>query len=126
MKLLLPLLLLNAMLVGCASSNITNLTPTKVERTGSNLYTVEAAWSTREHAFRRDSLKPTVVVGLESYPMRPVPVVKNRYETLIPVPPNQSSVRYRFKFDYEYNAIPDPRPNSKMSPEYKLEIVEKK
>jgi hypothetical protein len=126
MKNFLGLAALSGLLVGCASSKITNLTPTRVERNSSNLYPIEAAWETREHVIRPESLQPKVVVGTEAYPMQRVPVVKNRWETLIPVPPNENSVRYKFKFDYDYNSIPVPRRNSKLSPEYKLEIVDKK
>lgn len=113
-------------LVGCATSEIVNLTPTQLERNSTGLYPVEAAWNTREQAIRPDSLRPQVLVGHESYPMRRVPVVRDRWETVIPVPADQNVVRYRFKFDYDYNAIPVPRPNSKMSPEYRLEIVDPK
>ncbi len=112
--------------VGCASSRVVNLTPTQLERNESGLYPVEAAWVSRDATIRKETLEPKVMVGLESYPMRPVPVVKDRWETLVPVPASKDSIRYRFKFDYEYNAIPVPRKNSKLSPEYKLTIVEPK
>ena len=35
--------------------------------------------------------------------MRPVPMVQNRWEGFVPVPPNENGVNYRFKFDYLYN-----------------------
>jgi len=126
MKKFLPLLLISWVFAGCQGPKITNLTPSKLERNSAGLYPVEAAWETREHAFRPPSLKPQVMVGLQTFDMRPVPVVKDRFETMIPVPAGESRVRYRFKFDYEVNTIPIPRPDSKMSPEYTLEIVEKK
>ena len=125
-KHILPLFAVGLIFTGCASSKITNLTPTKVERNANNTYTIEAAWQTREHAFRPQSLKPQVLVGSQTYPMRQVPVVRDRFEATVPVAPSENVLRYRFKFDYEYNAIPVPRRNSKLSPEYKLEIVDKK
>ena len=57
---------------------------------------------------------------------RPVPLVKDRWESIIPVPSDQTSVHYRFKFDYQVNAIPVPHDDSKLSPEYKLQILDKK
>ena len=36
------------------------------------------------------------------YPMRPVPMMQNRWEGTVPVPPGTNSVSYRFKFDYLY------------------------
>ena len=41
-------------------------------------------------------------------------------------PADKDLIRYQFKFDYMVNAIPRPQPDSKLSPEYKLTIVDKK
>jgi hypothetical protein len=35
-------------------------------------------------------------------------------------------VHYRYKFDYDYNALGKPKPDSAMSPEYTLRIIENK
>jgi hypothetical protein len=125
-KKFLPLFLIPWVFTACETSKITNLTPARMERSSTGVYPIEAAWETMEHAFRPDSLKPQVMVGSNAHPMTQVPVVKNRYEAMISIPESEKTIRYRFKFDYEYNSIPVPRPNSKMSPEYKLEIIDKK
>lgn len=124
MKKFLLLSLLPLLLAGCATT-ITNLTPSQQPRNALGLYPVEAAWESRQQSIRPDSFKPSVMVGLESYPMRKTPLMKNRWETLVPVPPNKNAINYRFKFDFEYNAIPQPRPNSKLSREYRLEILDR-
>lgn len=121
---LLPIVFLTLLLSACTS--ITNLTPSQETRNATGLYPIEVAWQTREQAVRLESLKPSVMVGLESYAMQPTPLVSNRWETLVPIPADKNSIHYRFKFDYEVNAIPARRKNSRMSPEYKLEVVEKK
>ncbi len=108
------------LLAGC--STITNLTPAKQERNTTGLYPIEMAWHSREQAIRQKSMNPQVMIGLDSYEMKPTPLVKNRWETLVPVPAGKNTLHYRFKVDYEYNAIPEPRKNSKMSPEYELQI----
>ncbi len=55
----------------------------------------------------------------------PVPLVKNRWEGLVPVPPTANSVIYRFKFDYLYNHIgTEPKSGSYVSPQYKLTIID--
>jgi hypothetical protein len=56
--------------------------------------------------------------------MRPTPLLTNRWEGLVPVPPGTSSVTYRYKFDYKYNAMGGPRTDSLLSPSYKLTVVE--
>jgi hypothetical protein len=122
LKSICPLLLLPLLVAGCTS--ITNLTPSKMERNASGLYPVEAAWKTQETAIRQETITPYVMVGLDQYPMQPTPLVKNRWETLIPIPPEQNSAYYRFRFDYDYDAVPQRQKDSKLSPEYKLEIVD--
>jgi uncharacterized protein YceK len=118
-------LLLVAPLVLAGCSTITNLTPSQQPRNASGLYPVEAKWDSRQQTIRPESFKPSVMVGLQSYPMRKTALMKNRWETLVPVPPDQNSINYRFKFDFEYNAIPQPMPDSKLSREYKLQIFDK-
>lgn len=122
MKKFFLLLLAPLMLAGC--STITNLTPSQQTRNATGLYPVEAAWESRQQSIRYDSMKPLVMVGLDSYPMRRTSLMNNRWETLIPIPADKSSINYRFKFDFDYNKIPQPRPDSKMSPEYRLKIIE--
>jgi hypothetical protein len=58
--------------------------------------------------------------------MRPVPVVQDRWEAFVPVPADKDFILYRYKFDYEVNAISRPQPDSLMSAEYTLKIGEKK
>jgi hypothetical protein len=123
MKNLWPLGLFPLFLAGCAT--ITNLTPSQLPRDSSGQYLVEAAWDSREQALREQTIKPSVMIGQEFYPMKRTLLMTNRWEGLIPVPADKDSVIYRFKFDYEVNAIPRPHPDSKLSKEYKLKIVDK-
>jgi hypothetical protein len=117
------LLIAPVLLAGC--STITNLTPSQQPRNASGFYPVEAAWQSRQQTIRPESFKPSVLVGLQSYPMRKTALMKNRWETLVPVPADKDSITYRFKFDFEYNSIPQPMPDSKLSREYKLQILDK-
>jgi hypothetical protein len=124
MKNIFSLLLLPVLLAGCTS--ITNLSPSQYPRDPAGLYHVEAAWKSYRQAVLPDSFQPVVVIGFDTYPMRPVPVVVDRWEALIPVPADRNFVLYRFKFDYEINSISKPRADSLMSPEYTLKITDKK
>ena len=117
---LLPVLLLT----GCAST-FTQVTPLQQPRNPNNLYPVEVIFNSTQQALRWDSIKPYVLVKGELYPLRPVPVVQNRWEGLVPVPPTADGVTYRFKFDYLYNNMgTEPKPNSAFSPSYNLKIVD--
>ena len=112
------------LLAGC-SSTITNLTPRDQVRNANGLYPFEMAWDSNQQSIRKDSIHPTVVIGFDSYPMRPAPVLKDRWETLVPIPGTNQFINYRFKVEYEYNAIPVPRKSSRLSTPYQLRVVDK-
>jgi hypothetical protein len=117
------LLALPLLITGC--NTITNLTPRQHVRNANGLYAFEVKWDSRQQSLRPESLRPSVIIGTETYPMQPVPLVKNRWETLVPIAPDQKLVNYRFKFDWEYNAIPKPRQDTKLSAPYQLQIIDK-
>jgi hypothetical protein len=117
---LLPLLLLT----GCAAT-FTNVAPFQQPHNANNLYPVEVIFNSTQQSIRWDSIKPYVLANGELYPLRPVPLVENRWDGLLPVPPTVSSINYRFKFDYLYNNIgTEPKPGSFLSPSYHLKITE--
>ena len=124
MKKIFMLLVLPLALAGCASSVI-NLTPSRLARNSDGTYRVEAAWRTREQTIRPETIKPFVVVGFEKYEMIPEAVVSDRWEAFVPVAADQKLMHYRFRFDFSRNAISAPVEDSKMSPEFSLEIVDK-
>lgn len=109
-------------LTGCTSSRITNLTPTRQPRNPTGLYPFECAWDSSQQSIIEGSLKPYVVVGFDFYPMRPALNIKNRWETVIPVAADKNTVVYHFKVDYEYRGMGEPKKDSKLSPEYRLDI----
>jgi len=123
LKRILPLLFAPLLLAGCTST-FTNLTPLHQTRNNNNLYPVEVAMSSRQQSLRWDSIRPQILVGTESYPMRPTTLMTNRWEGLVPVPPGTGLLHYRYKFDFDYNAMGKPKPDSALSPEYTLRISE--
>jgi hypothetical protein len=123
----LPVLLLGLLMAGCATTtHITNLTPQKEFRNPNGFYSVEAALSSRQQTLRWQSIRPSVVVDKEFYPMRPTPLMTNRWETLIPIPADKNIVYYRFKFDFDYNTFASSGgADSKLSPVYRMQILDK-
>ena len=118
---LLPLILL----AGCTTPEFTKLTPGVQQRNADNLYPVEAALDSRQQSLRWDSVKAYVIVNGQPQPMRQVPLVKNRWEGVVRVPPGVSAVNYRFKFDFLYNNFGTaPKPNSISSKNYVLKVVD--
>ena len=123
LKKLLPLLLIPLLFAGCQAT-LTNLTPQTRVRNPDNLYMVEVALASRQQSLRWESIKPRIMVGSELYTMRPTPLMTNRWEGLLPVPANTNLIHYRYKFDFDYNAMGHPQPDSALSPEYTLRILE--
>jgi hypothetical protein len=115
----LPVLLLT----GCVAT-FTNLTPLEQPRNANNVYPVEVAFTTQQQSLRWDSLHPYVIANGHLYDMRPTPLITNRWEGYVPVPPGVNSVTYRFKFNYLYNDVgKPPQPGNSLSPAYKLTIL---
>lgn len=120
-KILMPALLV-ALMAGCATSLITNLTPTQVPRNPTGQYLVEMKLDTTQQTLRVDSVTPYVMVGLNEYKMRPTLKMTNRFETYVTVPPGQDSIVYHFKVNYLYNRFGKPGEASMQSSDYKLTI----
>jgi len=118
------LLTLLLLMSGCATT-FTNLTPQHQERNANNLYPVEVALDSRQQTLRWDSIHPQIVVGTEFYSMRPTKMMANRWEGLLPVPAGTNIIHYRYKFDFSYNAMGAPKPDSALSGEYTLRILDK-
>ena len=118
------LLALAIVATSCTTATLTNLTPQQQVRNANGLYPVEAALDSKQQTLRWDSIKPMVKVGGEYFPMRPTLLMTNRWEGLIPIPAGASVVTYRFKFDFQYNAMGKPRNDSALSKEYTLRVIE--
>ena len=116
--------LLATLLAGCAGT-LTNLTPEYQTRNANGLYPVAVALSTRQQSLRWQSIKPYVMVGDNAYPMRLMPYMKNRWESLVPVPADVNLLHYTYKLDYQYNAIPEPQNDSLLSAPQTLRIMER-
>ena len=121
----LPPLLLSWMLVGCGTTAITNLTPSRLTRKDNGQYPFAVEWNSRQQSLVKDSIKAYVVVGLDQYPMQRTPMLTNRWETLVPVPAEKDIVTYRYKFDYEYLGFSNRKLDSKLSKYYQLFILDK-
>ena len=109
---------------GCTTPTITNLTASRLHRKESGQYEFAVEYYSRQQTLVKDSMKAFVIVGLDQYEMQRVPYLTNRWETLVPVPEDQDLVNYRYRFDYQYRAIPVRREDSKLSRFYQLIILE--
>ena len=120
----LPVLFAPLLLAGCATT-ITNLTPHQQVRNAENLYQVEAALDSSQQTLRWNTIRPEIVLGTDFYKMRPTPLMKNRWEGLVPVPPGTNLVHYRYKFNFMYTGMGKTESDSALSPDYTLRILDK-
>jgi hypothetical protein len=111
-------------LSGCTTT-ITNLTPRQQPRSSNNLYPFEVQFETAQKSIRENTLQPYVLIGTELFPMKQAPVLKNRWEAIVPVPAATNFVYYQYKFVYKFDRIPTPGESSRLSDPYQLEIVDK-
>jgi len=116
------------LVTGCAATlapTFTRLTAGEQPRNPKNQYLVETAVDSSQQAMRWDSIKVSVLVDGQAFPMTPEGELTNRWEGYVPVPASQNSVHYRFKFDYKYNNFgTPPQPATTNSPVYTLKIVD--
>lgn len=113
------------LVAACGCTSFSNLTPRQQVRNPDGLYPVEVAFHSRRQSLRWDTIQAYVNVGTEFYPMRPTPLMSNRWEGLLPVPPGTNLVHYRYKFDFKYNAVGrPPQSDSAYSPYYRLRILD--
>lgn len=115
------LCLLAALLAGCATT-VTNITATSQPRNPNNQYLIEFQWNTTEQSVIPDSIQPYVVTGFDTYEMRPVMRMTNRWEAYVPIPADKKVLVYSFKVEYETRAFGGAKKRAKNSEEYKLYI----
>src|SRR5438128_12111877 len=124
LKNFLPLVLISFLVVGCGTTAIVNLTPSRLPRKDNGQYPFGVEWNSRQQSLVKDSIKAYVVVGLDQYPMQRTPMLTNRWETLVPVPADKNIVTYRYKFDYEYLGFSNRTLDSKLAKYYQLFILD--
>jgi hypothetical protein len=107
---------------GCATSSVTNLTPTHHPRNPENVYPVDIEFRTNLRTIKPETIRPYVQIGDDNYLMRRTAVVKDRWETLIPIRPPEKVVNYRIKIDFKYNALPEPKVNSVLDGPFQIVV----
>ena len=112
-------------LTACASSTLTNLTPSQLPRNEKGMYPVEASFDTQQRTLKEASLAPQVVADPDVYPMRRVLNSNNRWEAMVPISSGKKELTYHFKVDYDTMGFNKVTKDSLESQEYKLYILDK-
>jgi hypothetical protein len=124
LKKFLPLVCLPLLLAGCSTPFVvTNLNSLNQTRTTNNLYMVEVAVASNQQTLRWETIRPQIIAGGKSYEMHRTRLMNNRWEGLVPVAPGVNSVRYHYRFDFDYNSWGPAKSDSVVSSEYTLRVV---
>jgi len=113
-------------LAACATmtvNTITNLTPSRLPKKENGQYMFSVEFDTRQRTMVKDSLRVSVVIGEQLYPMERTPLVPDRWETLVPIGATETQVNFHYRFEYDYKAIPEVKPMVMDSKNYRLNIV---
>ena len=89
------------------------------------MYPIEFVWDSNQQSIIPGSIKPFVMIGYDFYPMRPSLGISNRWETVIPVPAEKTSIIYQFKVEYQYRDFGKPQKSSRLTASYRLEIMDR-
>jgi hypothetical protein len=116
--------LMGTLFAGCTTPTITNLTPSRLPRKDNAQYPFAVEYYSRQATLIKDTMKAYVIVGADRYPMQRTPMLTNRWETLVPVPKDQSVLTYRYRFDYDYRTIPNRQSESLESKYYQLFLLD--
>jgi hypothetical protein len=93
--------LVAALLGGCATMGLTNLTPSSLPQNPSGIYTFTLRVSPKSSTVVPDSITPHIVVGGESHDMQKSDAVPGIYEFDYKLPPGQDSIGYYYLVGYQ-------------------------
>jgi hypothetical protein len=94
-------LLAAALLGGCATMGLTNLTPSSLPENPSGIYTFTLRVAPKSSTVVTDSITPHIVVGGESHDMQKSQSIPGIYEFDYRLPSGQDSIGYYYLVSYE-------------------------
>src|SRR5471030_371025 len=99
-----------ALLAGCTTVKLTNLTPTSLPENPSQIYTFTLRIKTNSSTVDAASVAPHIVIDGQNFPMKPSPLGQGIYEFEYQMPANRDEMAYYFLVDYatEGNGITTP------------------
>jgi hypothetical protein len=89
-----------ALLTGCETVTLTNLTPPSVAENPSQIYTFSLRVTPRTNTVPPASIAPQIVVDGKNFPMKPSPLGAGIYEFEYSLPPGREQVAYYYLVNY--------------------------
>jgi len=89
-----------ALLAGCATVKLTNLTPTSLPENPSQIYTFTVRIKANTNTVDAASIAPHIVIDGQNFPMKPSPLGQGIYEFEYQLPPGRDEMAYYYLVDY--------------------------
>lgn len=89
-----------ALLAGCETVTLTNLTPTSMPENPSQIYTFSLRVTPRSNTVPSATVAPHIIVDGQSYPMKPTPIGEGLYDFEYQLPAGREEVAYYFLVNY--------------------------
>jgi hypothetical protein len=99
-----------ALLSGCDTVTLTNLTPTSMPENPSQIYTFMVRITPRTNTVPASSITPRLIVDGKSFDLKRSPIGENLYEFEYQVPSGRDEIAYYFLVNYlvEGNSVQSP------------------
>ena len=94
----------SALLFSGCGVTITNLTPSKLNENPSSIYTFSTALKLPGTNIVEDSLKATLVINQQSFPMHRRSAESMIFSYDFPLPANQVEARFYYEFEYKFRS----------------------
>jgi hypothetical protein len=89
-----------ALLAGCTTVKLTNLTPTSLPENPSQIYTFTLRVHTNSNTVDPASITPHIVLDGQNFAMKPSPLGQGIYEFEYQLPPGRDKLAYYYLVDY--------------------------
>lgn len=92
-----------ALLAGCETVTLTNLTPPALPENPSQIYTFTLRVSQRSNTVATSSIKPHIVIDAKSYEMKRSALGQGIFEFEYQLPAGRDEVKYYYLVNYQYD-----------------------
>jgi hypothetical protein len=113
--------LLLALLPGCDSITLTNLTPPALPENPSQIYTFTLRVTQRTNTIPVETIKPQIIIDGQSHPMQKSPLGQNIFEFDFRLPPGRDELAYYYLVNYQIDG-----PNGRTPAESYTDVVHSK
>jgi hypothetical protein len=90
-----------AVLCGCSTMSLTNLTPSSLPENPSEIYTFTLRVTPKSETVVKESIAPHIIVDGQTHEMKPSPIAPMIYDFDYQLPPARTAVAYYYLVDYK-------------------------